>query len=1071
MPKALRRLLAVGLPALVVTTATVLRELPHAATDPSTGNSSTATHQDPQPAAAASRTGTKPDVDYQRDIEPLLREHCFRCHGDKKQKGDVQLNTLDPAMAARADAEGWHAALDMIQSGEMPPEDEPQFSTEQRRLLTGWLRSSLDQAADRLAGERRVVLRRLTREQYTNSLQDLLSVSIDFAQTLPEDGKAKNGFSNVGEVLQSSPLHLETYQQLARQGLQQAIAQDKPEVTHYRIEFGKGTGRGKVAGRTGGYQSVPLNPDDFTVEILDADGQPRAPGDDAEREAMAKVQKKISVGLRGSGQDRFRVVDEGMMLLSALPHREVVPKSWQGPSPNLKLEMQRVWPRQGDFVMRVRASRGYVPPLRKQLLLSLEEDAQPLARFDGEQPQELQLADGAMLLAATASDQRKNLKLDGEALLPVDVPKPSKARLAFTLPDDGFYQVDLVHAPRSNDGMPSVRLRCAGHNVDQRLQFDEEQLKHPAVVTPLGAIGMRKGRHHLEVGGPFFVGFTHVVITPLGSDHKLVQRLTTESAEQEKAAAALTPAIRALIGTRTDDGMDYTTFGESVEVTAPLGAAQTYEFFGRLENLPIPEPESGDKEILSGFLLLGLWNDHLVKSPRETGPPLLVETIEFEAPYLPQWPPKSHTDIFFESGERSDDESYARAVLSRFVSRAFRRPARAAEVERYLDFWRQLRDSGEWTRFEDQVQEVLVAVLCSPEFLFLCEPLDELGSEGELADWMLANRLSYFLWNAPPDETLRQRVAAGTLRAVMLHEVDRMLDDDRSDRMVARFADEWLRLDRQRDMAINVGAHRDYTRFVRRDMREETVRFLAHVLREDLPLETLVQADFAMLNQNLAEFYGVEGPDGKVLGPTFRPVAIAADHPERRAGLLSHGAFYVGHSDGSEPHPIKRAVWLKARLLGDEPPPPPPNVPDLDPETPGFDQMTLKQRIESHRDKASCRDCHASIDPFGFVFERMSAVGRLEPKRKGHAVDATSTMPDGTPVDGLEGIQSWLVDTQQDRLARSFVEHLLGYALGRELSFADEPQVDDMMQQLRIGGYRARAAVRAIVASPLFRSK
>ncbi|MAD33400.1 MAG: hypothetical protein CMJ88_06545 [Planctomycetes bacterium] len=1004
--------------------------------------------QDPQP------------IDYHKEIAPLLAKHCFQCHGDEDQEGDMQLNILDPEMRAPADAEGWFAALDVINAGEMPPEDEPQFSADERRKVVAWLTESLKRAADRQKGERVVVLRRLTREQYTNSLQDLLGVPIDFAQTLPEDGKAKNGFSNNGEVLQASPLHLDNYQQIARAGLAEAIAGEKPEVTHYRVTFGKGRGKGKVAGRTGGYQSVPLNPDDFTVEILSGDADV-AGESEAARQARERVQRKISVGLRGSGQERFRSVDEGMILLSALPHRERVPQAWQGPSPNLKLEMQRVWPERGDFAMRVKASRGYLPPLRKQLLVRLDE---PAAQARWQQGRLVAAAD-ALVVPAQQTDQRKNLEQRGAFLRPLDVPKDSKARVRLDLPRDGFYQLDLVHPPVNPDAMPSVRLRAAGHHLDQRLQLTQEQLEQPRLTTSLGVIGMRKGRHHVDVGGKFFVGFSHLVATPLADDHPLVRRLTEQGQAQEDALANLTPSIRALIGTRTDDGMDYTTFGDAQEVTAPLGQAATYEFFGRLENLPIPEPESGDREVLSGFLLLGVWNDHLVKSADQTGPPLLVESIEFEAPYLPQWPPRSHTDIFFDSDSRSDDVAYTREVLRRFVSRAFRRPARDDEIERYLGFWEMVR--GDYEVYEDSVQEVLVAVLCSPEFLYLCEPEDELAADGALPDWMLANRLSYFLWNSPPDDELRALVASGALRENLSAQTERMLDDPRTSRFLRRFAYEWLRLDRHEGMTINVDKHPDYTRFVKRDMREETYAFFEAVFGEDLPLSTFVDADFAMLNQNLAEFYGLEG----VYGAHFRKVAVPASMPERACGLLSHGSFHVGHSDGNEPHPIKRAVWLKARLLGDEPPPPPPNVPDLDPETPGFDGMTLKQKIESHRDKESCRDCHAGIDPYGFVFERMSAVGRFEPQRKGKRVDATSTLPDGEEVDGLAGIRAYLADDAKDVFARSIVEHLFAYALGREVGFADEEELEELLSQVKRGGYRSRSVLRSIVGSRSFLSK
>ena len=114
--------------------------------------------------------------------------------------------------------------------------------------------------------------------------------------------------------------------------------------------------------------------------------------------------------------------------------------------------------------------------------------------------------------------------------------------------------------------------------------------------------------------------------------------------------------------------------------------------------------------------------------------------------------------------------------------------------------------------------------------------------------------------------------------------------------------------------------------------------------------------------------------------------------------------------------------------------------------------MTLKQQIESHRDKASCRDCHAGIDPYGFVFERMNEVGRLQSKRKGIVIDATSTLPDGTEVDGLRGIQKWLIDEQQSTFARSVIEHLFAYALGRETYFADEEEIDQILKMSRKTG-------------------
>jgi hypothetical protein len=1002
-------------------------------------------------------------AEYERAVRPVLAELCFRCHGETKQKGSLRLDTLDPALATPSVANRWKVVLDALQAGDMPPEEEPQPSAEQRRALVQWMQGALDQAAERLRGEQRVVLRRLTREQYGNALSELLHVPVEIGARLPPEAKSRMGFTNDGAVLDASPLLLESYQEIARAALDQAIVVgERPAPSRYRVRFGRGIGKGHLAGVTGGYQAVPLTTDDFRLELLDLNGNELVPADDAQKQELDALRRRISVGFRGSSEDRFRVVEEGLVLLSGLPHREKPSESWQGPSPNVALEMQRCWPERGGFALRITASRGYVPPLRQDLLLKLDERT---ALCSWSREGGVRAAPDAIVLSAKQGAELENLRAeeDGALLLPVEVPKPSRVRFEVDLPRDGYYQVDLVHRPASAEAMPSVRLSVAGNHLDHRPSATAEQLSEPRVVTALGAVGMRAGRHHLRVGGPFFVGVSQLVVTPMPEEHPFVQRLRAREKAQDEALSTLVPVLRVYAGTRTDDGMDYANFGEPQEVRAPFGAPHTYEFFGRMENLPIPELDLVDREELTGFLLMGLWNDHLVKSPQQTGPPLLVQAIEFEAPWFESWPPPSHRALFpAEAGlalaeKSAARDAYTQRVLRSFLERAFRRPALPGEVERYLEFWKSIED--EHACYEEGVKEALLAMLCSPHFLFLVEP-EELGAP--LSDHALAVRLAFFLWNAPPDAELRKLADAGELRSVLTAQVDRMLGDPRAQRFARSFATEWLRLDRHAAMTLDADRHPEYTRYVKRDLAEETVQYLLHVLRNDLPVRTLVESDFALLNQNLAEYYGIPG----VLGPQFRAVAVKPE--QQRGGLLVQGAFLAGHSNGQEPHPIKRAVWLKERLLGSPPPAPPPNVPALDPTTPGFEKLTLQEQLAAHRDKDACRDCHAGIDPFGVAFEQLGAAGRFEPQRKGRAVDARTKLPDGTEVDGLRGLVEWLLEKKIDDLTRSYLEHLFAYALGRDLSFADEPALEELLEQVRADGYGTRAAIQRIVASHAF---
>lgn len=1012
------------------------------------------------PLVAQTGSVAEPLVDFDVGIRPLLRRYCVACHGPEKQKHEVRIDTLDPDLIHGRDAERWYQVLQMIERGDMPPEEEPQPSDAERRLMTAWLTRSLTAATQSFAREHGTVLRRLNRVQYGNTLADLLGVPIDFGAVLPDDARSKVGFTNNGEVLQASALHLDYYQAVARQALRAAIVVgERPPVTRYRVTFGRGIGRGKIAGTTGGYDSVILPTDEFTVEILDETGRPRVAADDEEQKAFDSIKRRISVGLRGSSQERFCVVENGIILYSALPHREVAPGSWQGPSPNLTLELQRCFPEQGDLVMRVTASRGFFPPARERLLVELE-DSVAVAVLDPESD-EVRVPPDAIVVFAAQSDERKNLELDGDTLRPKEVPKDCSARVKIHVPGDGYFQVDLVHPTAAPDAMPSVRLGLNQQTIDLRLHFDEAQRARGRVVTPLGAIAIPAGDHHLHVGGPFFVGMSQLVVTPLPGDHPLVARLTAKTDELLAAEAGKTPVIRTYVGTRTDDGMDYLTFDEPREVTARLGDSETFTFRGRLENLPIPEPESGDTEILSGILLIGLWNDNLVRSRAERGPPLLLQSIEVEAPYFPTWPPASHTAIFFASPNLDDKERYTREVLERFLTRAFRRTITTEELERYLGFWHAIKD--EHPSYERGVEEVLVAALCSPNLLFLAEPVDTRPAEDLIAQEALASRLSYFLWNSPPDEVLRQVARDGRLDEQLLAQVDRLLDDDRSWRFVRAFTREWLRLDRLEQMSVDVDAFPAFTRFVKRDMAEETYQFVYRVVHDDLPIATFIDSDFAMLNQNLAGFYGIEG----VSGPRFRPVAITP--AQGRGGLLSQGAFLCGHSDGSQPHPIKRAVWLKSRILGEEPPPPPPNVPPLDSTAPSAANLSLRQRLEAHRQNPSCIDCHRSIDPYGVAFERYNAVGLLERQRNGTAIEANSELPDGTEVDGVDEMKAWLLGPHHDAVARALIAHLFAYALGRDVHFGDRDELDAIQEQAGADGFRMRSLLRHIVNSPSFR--
>ena len=182
------------------------------------------------------------------------------------------------------------------------------------------------------------------------------------------------------------------------------------------------------------------------------------------------------------------------------------------------------------------------------------------------------------------------------------------------------------------------------------------------------------------------------------------------------------------------------------------------------------------------------------------------------------------------------------------------------------------------------------------------------------------------------------------------------------------------------------------------------------------------------------------------------------------AGLLAM------NSDGTDSHPLKRGVWLLKRILQDPPPPPPAVVPKVDLTDPRILEMTLKERIADHRNKAACMSCHSRIDPWGIAFENYDNLGAWRTNIKDKPVDATAVLFNKQELAGVEGLKRYLLADRQDQFARSLVHKMLAYALGRPLTFGDQADVDSLTAQFRKQGDRLADLVHLVVNSNLFHS-
>ena len=456
-------------------------------------------------------------------------------------------------------------------------------------------------------------------------------------------------------------------------------------------------------------------------------------------------------------------------------------------------------------------------------------------------------------------------------------------------------------------------------------------------------------------------------------------------------------------------------------------------------------------------------------------PTLLVDWVELEGPMHPSWPPASHKRVLADlPAKEKDEKMYAREVIARFMTRAYRRPVRNGEVDAKLALFEKLRP--EKPSFIEAIKVPLAAVLASPHFLYLVEPEAPAAKPRKLDAYELASRLSYFLWSSMPDDQLFGLAANGELLkpAVIGAQATRMIADPKSESFVKNFAGQWLGL---RKVGANPPAktlYPEYDRHLEISIVRETEAFFAEILRRDLDVRNFLKSNFVTINERLARFYGIPGVKGDAMRKGPAPPAA------HRGGLITQASIQSITSNGTRTSPVVRGVWVLRTLLGSDPGLPVANVGEIASKVPGIDKATVRQRLQIHREAASCARCHDKIDPLGLALENYNAAGEWR-DREGHGyegriesndpiIDASAKMPDGTAFSGVEGLQEQLLK-KEDLFLTALASQLYTYGLGRELGFSDRPAVRASVVAMKRNRYLLRALLLTIVQSDLFTTK
>jgi len=244
-------------------------------------------------------------------------------------------------------------------------------------------------------------------------------------------------------------------------------------------------------------------------------------------------------------------------------------------------------------------------------------------------------------------------------------------------------------------------------------------------------------------------------------------------------------------------------------------------------------------------------------------------------------------------------------------------------------------------------------------------------------------------------------------------------------------------------------------------MQEEAVLFFMDLFQADRSVLSLLDADYTFVNGPLAKHYGIE-----LSGNNWQ--RIDGLHAQGRGGVIGFASTLAKQSGASRTSPILRGNWLSEVVLGEKLPRPPKGVPVLPEEAP--QGLTERQLIERHSSDEACVKCHQRIDPFGFALEGFDAIGRARSKdTAGLPIDTAVKLPDGTQLEGLEGLRTYLVTKRSDDFLRQFNRKLLGYALGRSVQLSDKPLLETMLAQLKANNYKVSTAIDLIIRSPQFR--
>ncbi len=1061
------------------------------------------------------------DSTFEKSVAPFLKANCNTCHDAKKAKAGFRSDHLSVDMSTPRMIDHWKEVFDRINAGEMPPEDEPRPDIKQQTAVVEWINAKLreaDLAAKNAGGQ--TPMRRLNRDEYANTIRDLLQLDENFVrpliEDLPGDGKAE-GFDRLGVGLFFDQTQMERALIVAEKIVAKAIVDGGPPKTTevvWEAEKNADTPKAMTSyAELSGVKNkeVPSGPARLEKKadgVIWTHGHEMWRGkDNTTWKGMAWLTPNLDPAVKSDGYYRVRVLAGADKGSRADPVR-------------IRLEYGRDTPISADFEIPIDAPLNKPAVHEKMVFLrfgdvGLKHQLVPmwnpvydLIKSNPVKDKHFANVNGTRskiekAIAAKASDDEiANLRAELAAHMaeaakfegPVEIynaerdPQSAPKLFVDWIKIDGPYPTEELpkeekitklvfeaeKGPRflpargkkkeaeANEGPQGFTWRADGVEFIQALPTYDE------AISKFGNVAMCKltdfitqdGYYRIRVNGKvdarggaagtFLIDYAkdtpiqarhELPVDPSGITEYTIFLRAGEPGMKRELRVLWSDTRKAIISEPVRAKLDGQLKRTTKEIQNGIAAKANVSALQKvLEDIK--------KQMAELKTPVRIWNPEL---DRNKLPVLRLDKVEVEGPIESEWPPRSHK-MLFAAGEDP------KAVFAAFLPKAYRRPVKPEEIENIV----QVVKTSNLPPIQ-ALRHGLARVLCSNGFWFL---------ERETGAYALASRLSYFLWSTMPDDELLALAASGKLadKAVLAAQVERMLKDERSVQFVRNFGGQWLGV-REFGSIEPAKEYKDYDAALKAAGPEEAYAFFAEVLQQNLPVTNFIHSDFAMLNERLAKHYGVEG----VSGTEFRRVSLKPEH--HRGGVLGMSGLLTYLADGTRTLPMRRGTWVLSNFFNDPPGNPPPNAGEIQPNTGGAN-LTVRERLQKHRDEETCASCHAKLDPYGLALENYDAIGMWRDRANGEGfrgnkappIDPSGTFPNGKTFQTLEEYKALLLE-QKDKFARCLATKMLTYALCRPIGYTDHETVDALVSAMKKDEYRMQSLVKGIVLSAAFQSK